>query len=828
MLEAFVDVARFGYRVGRADVRKWIWITPLALVATGIAGTFLALPWASREAKQQAEARGLELAMADLSLGWMSAKLKGVELRPEGVEGVVIRLREVEVDLSMGSPRIRRIFVSGGHVELTGSLEHMQSEVEAWRQRRPAVDVTDEVPAVRRRTEIIRNLDVTWRGAFGPDSEQIISGLNVDRGPDGQNIGIDLIRLARGPLSVEIAGASLKSNEPGFDLAQAEYVGASEARITYRATAADEADPDSNGQEALAADNAPEESDNAAASDAKNPAGKDDDKDNGLSKKLEQDSGRVARLMLAINLMREKIIPRLPPHTGIEKLSITYLSGRESLHIGPSKLTTEKAGKDFKVAVIPGNETKGTPLALKLKLHPASAENAVSLDLEGGPVSLKTLGIKDGAFGLAGVNHTTIAGHFKARLSRDAKLLEAEGDASIEGLGLNSERLSDELVAFPRLSLQGKGKIAIDGTMMELRDAELTLGEARFQGAFEIEKVEDHVVFKANAEAPLVSCQALVDSAPRGILGPVERMLFEGTFSLDAGVEADTRQLSQMQVRWNFKNGCRAKAVPAALDPERFRGLFQREVIGAGNFPMQAEFGPHSPNWTSYDEISPYLESALLVSEDGRFFRHNGFDDRAIESAIRDNTRAGKFVRGASTISMQLAKNLYLSRNKTLARKFQEAALTSLLEQSFEKRELLELYMNIVEFGPGIYGVRAAAQHYFNTSPARLSAAQAFFLGSILPAPTREYFEADGHLNPARAKYVRTLLGIAEKRGRLSPAELEEAQAEELVFGQENTRPSDPEPGSPEELGKFFDDELPDPGALSPPAPQPERPGLPL
>ncbi len=801
-----MGVARFGYRVGRADVRKWIWITPLALVAAGIAGTFLALPWASREAKQQAEARGLKLEMADLSLGWMSAKLKGVEVRPEGVEGVVIRLREVEVDLSMGSPRIKRIFVSGGHVELTGSLEHMRSELEAWRQRRPEIESTEEVPAVRRRSEIIRNVDVTWKGAFGPDSEQIISGLNVDRGPDGQDIGIDLIRLARGPLSVELAGASLKSKEPGFDLAQADYVGASEARITYRATAGDQAE----------------------ATDADSPASKDDDESNGLSKKLEQDSNRVTRLMLAIHLMREKVIPRLPPHAGIEKLSITYLSGRESLHIGPSKLTTEKAGEDFKVAVIPGSETKGTPLALKLKLHPASAEDAVSVDLEGGPVSLKTLGIKDGAFGLAGVSHTTIAGHFKAKLSRDAKLLEAEGDASIEGLGLNSERLSDELVVFPRLSLRGKGKVAIDGTMMELRDAELALGEARFQGAFEIEKVEDHVVFKANAEAPLVSCQALVDSAPRGILGPVERMLFEGTFSLDAGVEADTRQLSQMQVRWNFKNGCRAKAVPAALDPERFRGLFQREVIGAGNFPMQAEFGPHSPNWTSYDEISPYLESALLVSEDGRFFRHNGFDDRAIESAIRDNTRAGKFVRGASTISMQLAKNLYLSRNKTLARKFQEAALTSLLEQSFEKRELLELYMNIVEFGPGIYGVRAAAQHYFNTIPARLSAAQAFFLASILPAPTREYFEADGHLNPARAKYVRTLLSIAEKRGRLSPAELEEAQAEELVFGEENTRPKDPEPGSPEELGKFFDDELPDPGALSPPAPSPERPGLPL
>jgi membrane peptidoglycan carboxypeptidase len=208
---------------------------------------------------------------------------------------------------------------------------------------------------------------------------------------------------------------------------------------------------------------------------------------------------------------------------------------------------------------------------------------------------------------------------------------------------------------------------------------------------------------------------------------------------------------------------------------------------------MKVQFGPGSPNWVSYSDVSPFLEAALLVSEDGRFFRHDGFDDRAIESAVSDNAQAGRFVRGASTITMQLAKNLYLSRDKTLSRKFQEAALTSLLEQSFEKNELLELYVNVVEFGQGIYGIGPAAEYYFNTTPAALTPGQAFFLGSILPNPKREFFQENGAIKPATFQYVQRLLEIAKQRGRLSDEQLGAALAEELRFGESNTAPSLPQ-----------------------------------
>lgn len=807
-------------------MRKWIWIAPLALVVATAGAAFSAVPWAKKLAHEKAQARGLELSMQSFSLGWMSAKLGGVELRPEGTQGVVIRLQEVEVDLSLSGPRLRRVFVQGGHLQLEGSVETLQAELEAWQSRRPQTPPS-QASSGPRRIEILRNLDVTWTGAFGPESEQRLRGLHLERDADGQRLGIDLVHLERGPLSLDVAGASLKSAQAGFNLSQAKYAGAAEMRVTLDAR--DKAAPDESSP------SEPPSEKSTPTIDAPTPAADLDEKsasgeDAGLGSQLQKDTARVTRLLFAMGFMREKVIPRLPPAAQVDKLEVTYLSKNGRLQIGPSKLRAEKAGETFKVGIIPGQDTKGTPLSFNLQLNAPSAKQAAKLDLTGGPISLRTLGIKDGAFGLTGVTHTTVAGTIQASLSQDAQTLSASGEASVEGLSLESQKLAEGLVSFPRVVLKGKGQLAVDGSMMQLKEAEVSLGEARFQGDFQIEKEGEHVKLLANAKAPLLSCQALLDSAPRGLLGPVERIAFDGTFSLDAGVEADTRHLKQMKVRWNFKNGCRAKAVPAALDPERFRGLFQREVVGAGNFPMQLEFGPHSPGWVPYDEVSPFIEAALLVSEDGRFFRHNGFDDRAIESSIRDNTRAGRFVRGASTISMQLAKNLYLSRDKTMSRKLQEAALTSLLEQSFEKKELLELYVNIVEFGPGIYGIRAAAEHYFGTHPGRLTPAQAFFLVSILPAPTREYFEADGKLTEARAKYVRYLLSIAEKRGRLSPAELEEAQSEELVFGQSNTSSTEPEEGAPESPGTFLDNELPAPGALAPhhPTPSPERPGLPL
>jgi membrane peptidoglycan carboxypeptidase len=133
---------------------------------------------------------------------------------------------------------------------------------------------------------------------------------------------------------------------------------------------------------------------------------------------------------------------------------------------------------------------------------------------------------------------------------------------------------------------------------------------------------------------------------------------------------------------------------------------------------------------------------------------------------------------------MQLAKNLYLGREKTLSRKLQEASFTLLLEERLSKEDILELYLNVVEFGPGVYGIRNAASHYFSSHPGELSLAQALYLGSVLPSPKANHFQEDGALRAGWAEHLQYLMRIAHKIRRISDDELEAGLSEQIVFGQ--------------------------------------------
>ncbi len=140
--------------------------------------------------------------------------------------------------------------------------------------------------------------------------------------------------------------------------------------------------------------------------------------------------------------------------------------------------------------------------------------------------------------------------------------------------------------------------------------------------------------------------------------------------------------------------------------------------------------------WLSYDEISPNLKKAVLVAEDINFFSHDGFDTEEIREAVREAVEERRAPRGASTISQQLARNLWLSPSRNPVRKLKEALLTAQLERALTKERILELYLNVAEFGPGVYGAEAAAQRYFGKSARWLNRRQAARLAATLPSPS--------------------------------------------------------------------------------------------
>ncbi len=159
--------------------------------------------------------------------------------------------------------------------------------------------------------------------------------------------------------------------------------------------------------------------------------------------------------------------------------------------------------------------------------------------------------------------------------------------------------------------------------------------------------------------------------------------------------------------------------------------------------------------WVPYEKISINLKRALVAAEDSRFIEHEGFDMEGIEKALKKNEKKGKVVAGGSTISQQLAKNLFLSGERSYVRKGQEAIITLMLEKMMTKRRILEIYLNVIEWGEGVYGAEAAARRYYHTSAANLSAYQAAHLAAMVPRP--RFFEQRPN-SPYLARHTGTIV----------------------------------------------------------------------
>ena len=166
-------------------------------------------------------------------------------------------------------------------------------------------------------------------------------------------------------------------------------------------------------------------------------------------------------------------------------------------------------------------------------------------------------------------------------------------------------------------------------------------------------------------------------------------------------------------------------------------------------------------SWVPYEKISTHVKRAVIAAEDDKFIDHEGFDWEGMQKAIEKNQRKGKVVAGGSTISQQLAKNLFLSPSKTPWRKLQEAAITLMLESVLDKQRILEIYLNVVEWGNGLFGIEAAAQRYYKSSAAQLGPAQAARLAVMLPNP-RKYETQFGPRLQAHANRIQSRMASAD------------------------------------------------------------------
>jgi membrane peptidoglycan carboxypeptidase len=298
---------------------------------------------------------------------------------------------------------------------------------------------------------------------------------------------------------------------------------------------------------------------------------------------------------------------------------------------------------------------------------------------------------------------------------------------------------------------------------------------------------------------PRTACQAMLDSTPRGLVPKLQGMILDGSFAMRGRADIDTANLDRgFHLDWDTENTCRVVAPSPGISVDRFRRAFRRTAYDPEGHPVSIETGPGTAAWVPLVHISKFMETAVLITEDGGFPRHHGFDSEAIKNSIRENLRRKRFVRGASTITMQLAKNLYLDRGKNLSRKLQEAVLTMYLEQALTKDQIMELYLNVVELGPLVYGIGPAAKYYFDTTAADLSLGQALYISSIMPNPKVQHFAAGGAVSSSWADVLRRLMKTARDQKRITDEELDEGLRETVGRGsptpQRSERPVAPGP----------------------------------
>ncbi len=341
----------------------------------------------------------------------------------------------------------------------------------------------------------------------------------------------------------------------------------------------------------------------------------------------------------------------------------------------------------------------------------------------------------------------------------DSDILQLEGKALIKKGALNHWRISPKDIALDYAEVNYKFNVGV---------AELSLDSST---SIKLNKmlIKPYIHYQHSPKKtlafdfkiPKMDAQEFFVSLPTGLFQNLEGIQAKGELGFNMHFFMDTEVPDSVEFvcampKNKFKITSYGEARLSKLNEEFLYTAFER-----GHPVRSFLVGPSNPNYNALANISPYLQNALMTSEDGNFYWHNGFNENAFRKSIAENYKKGRFARGGSTISMQLVKNVFLTRNKTIARKVEEALIVWLIESNriASKERMFEVYLNIIEWGPGVYGAGEASAYYFNKKAADLTLAESIYLAMIVPRPKwfKYNFDETGKLKPHVADFYRII-----------------------------------------------------------------------
>lgn len=470
-----------------------------------------------------------------------------------------------------------------------------------------------------------------------------------------------------------------------------------------------------------------------------------------------QSKGKMNLAELA-NKLINSVLYKIPENMELAKFELTYQDDSTKQKISVPKATIDE-GDLHSTLVINDKEAIWHATG---KLNPSRRRLYMKLYAEGKPVELPVLKKK---YGLA-LRFDTLETDLK-EVSMTGGELSVSGGWAAQNLVLKHWRISDNEIIVP------KGHI----------DAEIRVGEDYIgldkKSEIKIEKLVAHpfgrLTFKPHrtiemgVDMPQLAAQDMFDSFPSGMFDNLEGIRVSGNlkYHLDLYVDLDHPDSVRLSAGMD-KDGFRINSW-GKTNLAKIATPFTYTPYEDGKAMRSIEVSPANPNFTPINEVSSHLKNAILTAEDPSFFSHKGFVEDAFRASITANLKAKAFKRGGSTISMQLVKNAYLGREKTLVRKIEEILMVWLIEnnQVVSKSRMFEVYLNIIEWGRNVYGVGEASRFYFGKHPSQLNLGESIYLASIIPKPkTGLYpFQYDGHLKSYLSGYFRLIGGIMARRG---------------------------------------------------------------
>lgn len=356
-------------------------------------------------------------------------------------------------------------------------------------------------------------------------------------------------------------------------------------------------------------------------------------------------------------------------------------------------------------------------------------------------------------------------------LDMDGSEFHVDGFASVSRLVINHPKVApkDVVVNTARFDynfLFGPDFIRIDSSSVA------TLNKIKVKPFVEYNIASD-TIYTLKVGMPDTKAQDFIESLPEGLFSNFEGMQAEGSFDYHLDFQYNKAKPNALVFNstLNRRNLKIIKYGEADLD--KLNRQFVYRAIENGRPQRPVVVGSANPNFVPIEQISPLLRHAVLTSEDPSFFRHKGFINEAFKQSIIRNIKTKKFARGASTISMQLVKNVFLTREKTLSRKLEEILMVYVLENNriVSKERMFEVYLNIIEWGPNVYGIGEASRFYFQKHPSELTLKECLFLASIIPSPKKfmYQFNDDGELRSPYQRHQDRLTRLMFQRGLLKP-----------------------------------------------------------